>query len=108
MSARLTRVEFADQDEFELAPRFGREFVEERFSNLKDSMLNELLTETEVVNLDQRLRLAANEAAGLAWTTEFPLLVFPGLFAELARKERVIAGRQARVTARTEMILENV
>ena len=32
MSARLSKVEFADNDEFELAPRFERGLVEQRFS----------------------------------------------------------------------------
>ena len=47
-------------------------------------MINISLSRT--VGLPGRLKQAANEAAGLAWTTEFPLLVFPGLFAEFARR----------------------
>ena len=54
MSARLSKVEFADNDEFELAPRFERGLVEQRFSHLKESLLNEMLAETEMVNLEQR------------------------------------------------------
>ena len=108
MSARLSKVEFADNDQFELAPRFERGLVEQRFSHLKESLLNEMLAETEMVNLEQRFKLAANEAAGLAWTTQFPLLVFPNLFAELARTERVKESRQARIKAQTELLLETV
>ena len=108
MSARLTKVEFADYDEFELAPRFERGLLEQKFFDLKETLLTELLAETETVHLTQPFKLAANEAAGLAWTTEYPLLVFPGLFAELARKERVKADRQARIKAQTEMLLETV
>jgi len=108
MSARLTKVEFGNYDEFDAAPRFNRDFVEQEFSNLKESLLNELLADTEAVKLDQRFKLAANEAAGLAWTTEYPLLVFPALFDEFARKERRNADRQTRITARTEVLLETV
>jgi len=101
-------VEFVNDDDFDVAPRFDRAQIEEKFSGLKRNLLEELLAETEAVNLEQRLKLAANEAAGLAWTTEFPLLVFPTLLDEFARKERKNADRQARITARTEMLLETV
>ena len=108
MSASYTTVEFADESEFNLAPRYERGELEQRFNDLKDNLLSEHLLDTQSLTVEKRLKTAANEAASLAWTTEFPLLVFPALFSELARRERVNAGRQERITARTEMLLQSV
>ena len=108
MSARITRLEFSPDSEFELDPKYERELVEAHFSDLKEGLLGELLDETETLALHKRFEHAANEAAGLAWTTEYPLLVFPGLFDELSRKERAKACRQERIRARSEMLLEAV
>jgi len=108
MSARLTTVEFPTEGEFYFAPRFEREFLERTFNELKENILSDHLDETTSVAVEKRIKQASNEAASIAWTTEFPLLVFPALFAEFARKERVNAGRQERITARTEMLLESV
>lgn len=108
MNAKITRVEFAADSEFDLTPRYERELVEARFTELKDGLLDELIAETDTLPLHKRFEYAANEAAGLAWTTDYPLLVFPGLFNELARKERAKATRQERIRARSEMLLEAV
>ena len=108
MSAKITRVEFAPNSEFELAPKYERELVEARFGELKEGLLDELISETETLPLHKRFEHAANEAAGLAWTTDFPLLVFPGLFDELTRNERAKATRQERIRARSEMLMEAV
>lgn len=105
MSARLTRFDFDTGDEFELKPRVERQELESRFNGLKDELLEELLSETETIGLEPRFRHAANEAAGLAWTTEFPLLVFPGLFDELAKRERARQARQQQIRARTETLI---
>jgi hypothetical protein len=75
---------------------------------LQDDLLSDYLEASGPANLPARLKRVANEAAGLAWTTEFPLLVFPGLFDELARRERVRNLRQQRIIARTENLLEAV
>jgi hypothetical protein len=108
MSARLTPVEFVEDDEFYLAPQSGREYLEEQFNLLKESLLENSLDDETSSAVEKRLKQAANEAAGLAWTTEFPLLVFPTLFQELARRERLNAGRQELIKARTGMFLETV
>jgi hypothetical protein len=106
MSARLATVKFDNVPDFDVAPRFERQAVEERFAELKDILLDELLDQTEVAGLKTRIELAANEAAGLAFTTEFPLLVFPALLEELTRRERTRSVRQQKIIAETEALLE--
>jgi hypothetical protein len=102
MSARLTRFDFDQGDAFELPPRFERRELETRFADLKDELLNELFEETETLDLHPRFKQAANEAAGLAWMTEFPLLVYPALFEEIAKRERARLQRQRQILAKTD------
>ena len=90
------------EPQFERFERSEREEVEARFNGLKDGLLEDVLVETETLALHPRLKHAANEAAGLAWTTEFPLLVFPELFDEFAQRERVRHTRQQKIRARTQ------
>ena len=108
MSATFAEVEFDEGEEFNLPLRFEREAVARKFADLKDNLLGETIDDAENLALHSRLKHAANEAAGIAWTTEFPLLVFPGLFEEFARRERVRANRQERIIARTEDLLEAI
>ena len=56
MSARLTRFDFDQGDAFELPPRFERRELETRFADLKEELLNELLEETETLDLHTRTR----------------------------------------------------
>lgn len=106
MSARIARIDFDEWSDFEIEPRVAKQKVEETFAELKDSLLDELLAQTEVVGLEPRLELAANEAAGLAWSTEYPLLVFPELLDEFAVRERKRNLRQQQIIAETEALLE--
>jgi len=105
MSARFTSLDFESGDQFELEPRFERQDVETRFAALKDELLASLLEDTQTLDLHPRFKQAANEAAGVAWTTEFPLLVFPALFEEFARRERSRQNRQQQILARTEHLM---
>ena len=105
MSARFTSLDFEYGDQFELEPRFERQELEDRFAGLKDELLGGLLDETQTLDLHPRFKQAANEAAGLAWTTEYPLLVFPTLFDELARRERARQNRQQQILAQTEHLM---
>jgi len=59
---------------------------ETELERLKNHLLRERLDETLETEAYVGLRRAANEAAALARSTSFPLLVFPGLFDELARE----------------------
>jgi hypothetical protein len=106
MSARLTELDFEAGDAFELFPTIERGVLEGQFATLKEELLHGLLDENETVALRPRLERAANEAAALAWTTDYPLLVFPALLHELARRERVRETRQRNIRAQTEKLME--
>ena len=54
--------------------------------------------------LNAPLRRAANDAAALAWTTVFPLLVFPVLFEEKTDAAILRVERQARIYANRQLI----
>jgi len=60
---------------------------------LKGRLLCQAIQEAADVDLYAPLRQAANEAAALAWATQYPLLLFPLLFEEKAE----IAIRQVAV-----------
>jgi len=82
------RTQFAPETRFEVTPvppvpfRGARETG---FERLKNRLLLQLLNETARPEFNALFRRAANEAAGLAWLTPYPSLVFPGLFEEKAR-----------------------
>lgn len=91
-------------------PRFGltaapaapfRGALESELEQFKDRLLRELLEGSRNVLLQAPLRRATNEAAALAWTTPFPLLVLPELVREKAESARRYARRQAAVLRRS-------
>jgi hypothetical protein len=99
---------FLDEERFEIEPANGeaeRLQLEAKFAQLRDSLLEGLLEETQTLVLRKRFQQAAGEAAGLAWTTEFPLLVFPALFEEFTSLARKQEGRQQRIKARSAMLM---
>ena len=106
MSAKLTNFDFEAGDAFELFPILEPGVLEGQFANLKAVLLGSLLADTHTLNLEPRFELAANEAAALAWTTEFPLLVFPALLDELARRERARETRQQQIRAKSEKLMD--
>lgn len=108
MKATYAEVDFDEGEEFSLPLRFEREALARKFADLKENLLGETLDESENLALHARLKHAANEAAGVAWTTGFPLLVFPALFDEFTRRERARASQQQRIIARTEDLLEAI
>src|SRR4051812_8128675 len=71
-----------------------------RFSELQNALLGREVEETVQLPLKPLLKLAANEAAGLGWTTGYPLLVFPVLFAEKVRSLRLQTTRQEGILTR--------
>lgn len=108
MSARLTKVEFAEDGGFAVEPGYGgRSKLKERFAALQETLVLGELEATQTVGLHRRIKRAANEAAGLAWTTEFPLLLFPALFAEFARRERVRENRQQKILAQSQDLMDH-
>jgi hypothetical protein len=58
--------------------------LETDFEILKARLLKSLLAGKKNPELNAPLRRAANEAAGLAWLTPFPMLFFPALLEEKA------------------------
>ncbi len=97
-------LEFAPETRFELRPLPAAPFratLESEFDRLKNQLLAEQLYLASHTELHAPLRRAANEAAALAWSNLFPLLLFPGLFEEkVAALTRQIA-RQKRIYAQT-------
>jgi len=79
---------------------------ETELDRLKDRLLREWLQHAPNEELYAPLRRAANEAAGLAWFTPFPLLFFPGLLEEKARAALRQGARQRYVRDMSENLLE--
>lgn len=66
---------------------------------LKYRLLHQRLDQAVDADLYAPLRRAANEAESLAWSTDYPLLVFPGLFEERARLAELQTRRQREIRA---------
>ena len=99
---------FAPETRFELAPQFAQPFravQETRFETLKNRLLRRLLDNAVRPELNAPLRRAANDAAALAWATQFPLLVFPELLEEKARQVQWQLQKQTQIRLRSEVIL---
>jgi hypothetical protein len=105
---RKLQTYFDPDTEFE-APLFEGETLKRTFAGLQDNLVTEALGETETLALHGPLKQAANEAAGLAWTTPFPLLVFPTLFNEKVETARQRVERAQRIKAQTaDFVMEAV
>jgi hypothetical protein len=76
------------------------------FATLQDRLENGILREAEDARLHGAVSLASIEAAALAWTTGFPLLVMPELFEEKLQKRLLWQQRQDHVQLRAEALLE--
>jgi hypothetical protein len=99
---------FDPETEFEADVLRG-ENLQRAFAGLQENLVNETLDETEWLALHAPVKQAANEAAGLAWTTAFPLLVFPALFQEKVDRARVRQDRAERIKAQTaDLLMEAV
>ena len=93
---------FGPETRFEVRPAPPAPFratQETEFERLKDQLLAQQLAKAPLPGLSPPLRRAANEAAALAWVTQFPLLVFPLLFEEKTATAVRQAERQARIYA---------
>ena len=96
---------FAEEARFELEPRLEEHKSEELFTELKAGLLDNVIEDTATLSLRKRFQQVAGEAAGIAWTTEFPMLVYPTLFEELASKARLSAARGEMIKARSATLL---
>lgn len=83
--------------------------LKEAFAELQEALMAETLELTGTLALHAPLKQAANEAAALAWTTGFPLLVFPALFQEKAERVRFREKKALRIKAQTaDLLMEAV
>ena|SRR5436190_2109049 len=99
---------FDPETEFEAEVLKG-EPLQQAFAGLQENLVNETLGDIETLALHVPVKQAANEAAGLAWTTAFPLLVFPTLFQEKVERARVRQDRAERIKAQTaDLLMEAV
>ncbi|MGO8926526.1 MAG: hypothetical protein ACLQU3_06540 [Limisphaerales bacterium] len=75
------------------------------FERLKARLLSERLQALGDPQVGGQLRRAANEAAALAWVTQYPVLFFPVLFEEKAETALLRAKRQEQVRQRSRGLL---
>ncbi len=109
--ARHLSAQFEPSIEFELAFQPGTvspKSVRIRFQELEHRLLEEILGGSANSILREIMHGVANEAAALAWTTQFPLLIMPVLFQEKARSVRLQRERQHRVSMRSQQLVDAV
>lgn len=99
------RTRFAREVRFEVKPEPYRAAETTALETLKDRLLRQLLEQSNNTAQNFGLRRAANDAAALAWVTQYPLLVFPTLLEEKAQAARVQQRRQERVRRRSQSLL---
>jgi hypothetical protein len=100
--------QFAPDTRFEVKPGPPAPFraiQHTKFESLKAQLLLARLEEALDPQSSSHLRRAANEAAALAWVTQYPLLVFPALFDEKAETALAQAERQDEVRRRSRELL---
>ena len=97
---------FGRATKFEVRPAVAtfRVTQETELERLKDRLLQNLLKTNQELDLNAPLRRAANEAAALAWTTQFPLLFFPTLLEEKVKGAQKVARKQREIYVRTQRI----
>lgn len=105
-----TRVntEFGPETRFEVRPVPPAPFrvvLEDEFERLNARLLRERLEDARTARLGSELRRAANEAAGLAWATAYPLLFFPALFEEKVRAALRRVARQETIRMETRELV---
>jgi len=108
MNRNRVPTEFGPETRFEVnpvPPAPFRAVLENEFERLNNRLLRERLANVEVPTLAGELRRAANEAAGLAWATPYPLLFFPALFEEKVQMALRRVRRQAAILAETRQLI---
>lgn len=102
---RRVRTRFAPEVRFEVNAIPFRATQTTELEQLKDRLLLQLLEKTTEPEENTLLQRAANDAAALAWATNYPTLLFPVLLEEKARGALVQRQRQARVRQRSLNLL---
>jgi hypothetical protein len=100
---------FEPETRFEVgavAPVPPRGALENELEQLKARLLEPLIEATGNPDRTTPLKQAANEAAGLAWFTPFPLLFFPALLEEKVYAAQRQEARQRQILQRTEGLIE--
>lgn len=94
---------FEPETRFEVIPAAVpfRAILETQFERLQNQLLKDLLNRTVDPDLNLLYRHASTEAAAVAASTGYPLLVLPLLFDEKAQAARHYAERQARIFEQT-------
>lgn len=108
MKANRVPTVFGPETRFEVNPAPAAPFravLENEFERLNNRLLRERLANAETTALGVELRRAANEAAGLAWATAYPLLFFPALFEEKVAETKRRVRRQAVILAETRELI---
>lgn len=107
MRKRRLKLRYEPGNRFEVRPAPAAPFPgteETELERLKAKLLGRLLDAAEAP-LYAPYRRAANDAAAVAWTTCYPLLVFPELLAEKAQEARARDEHQRAVLARSRRIM---
>ena len=108
MKTRRVKLRFEPATRFELTPVPAAPFrgaQETELERLKARLLLELLKQIQDAELSAPLRRAANDAAAVAWTTPFPLLVFPTLLNEKAQEAQQRHQHQQAVLTRSRRLM---
>ena len=107
---RMLNPRFDAEVRFELKPqpksRKKMDRLKEDFDALQERLENSVLRESINPRLHSAVSMASNEAAAVAWTTRYPLLVMPGLFEEKLRVRLLWQQRQDRVQFQGEALVE--
>jgi len=94
--ARTVRLSWRNRFDLPSAPAAPyRGLLDTDLEHLKSTLLKELLTSASEPEFHAPLRRAVNDAAAIAWTTAYPLLVLPELVREKAENARSYVRRQA-------------
>jgi hypothetical protein len=99
---------FGSQARLNLEPRIvaaAHDETHARFEQLKRELLKPVVSETPEAALRRQLRLAANEAAAVAWTTPFPALFLPVLLEEKVAEVHQYTARQASVQEASQSLV---
>ena len=107
MRKRRLKLRYEPGNRLEVTPAPAAPFrgtQETELERLKARLLGRLLDAAESP-LYASYRRAANDAAAVAWTTCYPLLVFPELLAEKAREAQARDEHQRAVLARSRRIM---
>ena len=108
MNKTIVATSFGPETRFEVNPAPATPFravLEDEFERLNAKLLRERLADGDTTRLGGELRRAANEAAGLAWATAYPLLFFPVLFEEKVRTAAQRVARQEMIRAETRELV---